>query len=217
MAFWSPAPSHDLSYRIRFFKSHSAGERARKRRLTMAATAHLWAVGYDDMERASQVRDELAALAWDNGRAGKYLILDDIVVVVRNLDGSFTLNREPFQAAANILGCGAVGFLVGLVVAAPLAGALVGALVGTAGSTAAATIGIDDDFVREVEAHMKPGTSALFVLDDDGDMDMILRTIRGLGGSVLKTNVDLARAKLIQSTLSADATPQKPQATSSAR
>jgi hypothetical protein len=34
-------------------------------------------------------------------------------------------------------------------------------------------------------------------------MDAILRGIKGLGGKVLKTNVDLARAKLIQSTLSA--------------
>jgi uncharacterized membrane protein len=48
---------------------------------------------------------------------------------------------------------------------------------------------------------MRPGTSALFVLDEEGDMDVILHTLRGLGGTVLKTNVDLERAKLIQLTL----------------
>jgi hypothetical protein len=32
-------------------------------------------------------------------------------------------------------------------------------------------------------------------------MELILHTIQGLGGTVLKTNVDLERAKLIQSTL----------------
>jgi hypothetical protein len=36
-------------------------------------------------------------------------------------------------------------------------------------------------------------------------MDVILHAIRGLGGTVLKTNVDIERAKLIQSTLLADA------------
>ena len=36
-------------------------------------------------------------------------------------------------------------------------------------------------------------------------MDAILHAIRGLGGTVLKTNVDLERAKLIQSTLAASA------------
>ena len=40
---------------------------------------------------------------------------------------------------------------------------------------------------------MKPGTSAVLVLEDQGDLEVILRAIRGLGGKVLKTNVDLAR------------------------
>ena len=63
--------------------------------------------------------------------------------------------------------------------------------------------GISDDFVREVADLIKPGTSVLFVLDDGGDIDAILPAIRGFGGTVLKTNVDLERAKLIQSTLAA--------------
>jgi uncharacterized membrane protein len=80
---------------------------------------------------------------------------------------------------------------------------LIGGLVGGAGTAAAGTVGVGADFIREVEALMKPGTSALFILDDEGDMDMILFKIRGLGGTVLKTNVDLERVKLIQSTLAA--------------
>ena len=54
---------------------------------------------------------------------------------------------------------------------------------------------------------MNPGTSAIFVLDSEGDMDVILHSIRGLGGTVLKTNVDLERARLIQSTLAAPSAP----------
>src|SRR5260370_41000028 len=64
-----------------------------------------------------------------------------------------------------------------LVVAAPLAGASVGAFLGGLGSVAASAVGIRDDFVREVEALMKPGTSALFVLDGERDMDVILHSI----------------------------------------
>jgi len=30
----------------------------------MTTTAHLWAIGYDDMERADQVRDEITELGW---------------------------------------------------------------------------------------------------------------------------------------------------------
>src|SRR5262249_42620124 len=69
---------------------------------------------------------------------------------------------------------------------------------------------ISGHFVREVESLIRPGTSALFVLDVAGDMDAILHAIRGLGGTVLKTNVDLERAKLIQSTLAASAATTQP-------
>jgi uncharacterized membrane protein len=167
----------------------------------MTAAAHLWAIGHDDMVWADQVRDEIAQLGWGAGKAGKYLLLEDIAVVVRHLDGSFTFDRKPFPGLANILASTEVGFLAGLVLAAPLTGATIGALLGSAGTAAATHAGIKEDFIREVEAMMKPGTSALFVLDEVGDMEVLLHKIRGLGGTVLKTNVDLERAKLNQSSL----------------
>jgi uncharacterized membrane protein len=172
----------------------------------MTTAAHLWAIGYDTMDRANQVRDEITGLGWDKGGVDASLILLDIAVVVRHGDGSFTLDRKPFPGVANILGCSAVGFLAGLVVAAPLTGAAIGALLGGVGTTTAAQTGIGEDFIRQVEGLMKPGTSALFVLDYEGDMDVILHSIQGLGGTVLKTNVDLERVKLIQSAL----TPGEP-------
>jgi len=174
----------------------------------MTKSEHLWALGYDDMGRAEQVRDELIKLGWET----HYLILLDIAVVVRHPDGSFTCNREPVPAVANILGSTAVGFLTGLVLLAPLTGATVGALLGGAGTAASvAAVGIKDDFVREVQGLMRPGTSAVFVLDSEGDMEVILHAIRGLGGTVLRTNVDVKRARLIQSTLAgASADTSKP-------
>ena len=166
----------------------------------MTKSGNLWAIGYDDMGRANQIRDEIISLGWDK----HYLLLNDVAVVVRHPDGSFTLNREKFPAAANILGCSVVGFLAGLVVGVPITGATIGAMVGGTGSVAVlASAGIGEDFIKDVERLMKPGTSALFVLDDEGDMDVILHKIRGLGGTVLKTNVDVEHAKLIQSTLAA--------------
>src|SRR6516225_2932614 len=162
------------------------------------------------MARAEQVRNEIIELGWGAGKAGKYLLLEDIAVVVRHPDGTFTFDRKPFPGLANFLACTGAGFLAGLVLAAPLTGATIGALLGSAGTSAATHAGIGEAFVRDVEAMMKPGTSALFVLDDKADLDMILHKIRGLGGSVLKTNVDPERAKLIQSTLAA-ASPDKRQ------
>ena len=171
----------------------------------MSTTAHLWAIGYEDMKRADEVRNEIAGLGWGSGPGVTYFNLLDIAVVVRHPDGTYAINREPFPGVANILACAGVGFLAGLVVAAPLTGATIGALLGSAGTAAATRAGISEEFVREVEALMKPGTSALFVLDHEGDMGVILHAIQGLGGTVLKTNVDLKRAELIQSTLAASA------------
>ena len=44
----------------------------------MKTSAHLWAIGYDDTARAAKVRDEISNLAWGSGRAGKYLLLEDL-------------------------------------------------------------------------------------------------------------------------------------------
>src|SRR5262249_20636774 len=81
----------------------------------MTKSGHLWAVGYDDMGRANQVRDKIINLGWDK----QYLELDDVAVVVRHPDGSFTFDRKAFPAASNILGCSVVGLVAGLVVGAP--------------------------------------------------------------------------------------------------
>jgi uncharacterized membrane protein len=170
--------------------------------------AHLWAVAYDDPARAEQVRAELV----DLGGAEQYLLLLDIAILTRHADGSCTLNREPFPVTGNIIGSGLVGFLAGLALAAPMTGAAVGALLGTAASTVANSVGIEEDFVRDVRQLLRPGTSCLLVLDDQGDMEVILHAIRGLGGTILKTNVDLERAKLIQETLSASRQPAMPDA-----
>jgi uncharacterized membrane protein len=50
---------------------------------------------------------------------------------------------------------------------------------------------------------MKPGASALLMLDVVGDLEATLNAVKGLGGVVLKTNVDVDRARLLQATLRA--------------
>ena len=62
----------------------------------MTSNAHLWAIGYDDMAGAARVGEEIKQLAWGAGQAGKYLLLEDIAVVVRHPDGTFTLDRKAF-------------------------------------------------------------------------------------------------------------------------
>jgi uncharacterized membrane protein len=168
---------------------------------TKPRDAHLWAVGYDDPARAEQTRDELCRLAGP----GQYLLVHDIAILTRRADGTYVLDREPFPVTRNIFGGSTLGFLAGLALAAPMTGAAIGALLGTAAASVANTLRIEKQFITEVQAMLKPGTSALLLLDYLGDMDVILHAIRGLGGTVLKTNVDVDRARLIQSTLLTEA------------
>jgi uncharacterized membrane protein len=166
--------------------------------------SHLWAVGYDDVGQAEQVRDEIARLGERH-----CLLLLDTAVAVRYPDGCVTLNGERFVSPPTFRGRTFLSFLAGLALGAPpLTGAAAGAWGRAAGGTAAEA-GIEDAFVGEVQALLKPGSSALFVLDREGDMPAILQGIRGLGGTVLKTNVDLQRAQLIQSTLAGAAETSK--------
>jgi uncharacterized membrane protein len=167
--------------------------------MTKTNAAHLWAVGFNEMGRADQVRQRIIELG-----DKKDLTLFDSAVAVRFFDGSLTLDGEPFVVASNPQGHNFASFLASLaLIVPPLTSAAVGALERSTRAATAAAVGIGEDFVSEVEERIKPGTSALFVLDLAGDMDAILQEIRGLGGTVLKTSVDLERAKLIQATLAA--------------
>jgi len=161
--------------------------------------AHLWAVAYDDPVRAERARAQVTGLAG----SGRHLRLLDIAILTRTTDGKYTLNREPFPVTGNVFSGGTLGFLAGVALASPMTSEAIGALLGTGASTVSNAVGIEDAFIQEVEQLLKPGTSAMLVLDDQGDLKAILCAIRGLGGAVLKTNVDLERAKLIQTTLNA--------------
>jgi uncharacterized membrane protein len=153
------------------------------------------------MGRAEEVRAAIAHLS-----EKRCLVLLDTAVLVCYPDGCVTLDGEPFAAGVNLCGRGLASFFAGLVLGAPpLTAGAAGVLVRSAGG-AAAEVGISDEFIREVERLARPGTSVLFVLDREGEMAAILEGIRGLGGTVLKTNVDLERARLIQSTLACGAT-----------
>src|SRR5262245_39232812 len=108
----------------------------------MTRRGHLWAVGYDGVGRAEQVRREIIKLG-----ATRCLTVLDTAVVVRHPDGTVTLDGEPFAAPVHFGGRTLAGLLAALALGAPpLTGAAAGALVRGAGGVAK-EVGIDDDFI----------------------------------------------------------------------
>ena len=163
----------------------------------MSGQAHLWAIAYDEPARAETARAKVLAVS----DLGSSLELLDMAILAHHPDGSFTLDRKPLPGAGSI-SHGILSVLVGIALVGPLTDRAVGAMLGEDASHSATSVGIREDFVREIKALLQPGVWALLVLDKEGNLDEILVGIRGLGGKVIKTNVDLERAKLIQSTLS---------------
>jgi uncharacterized membrane protein len=167
-------------------------------------TAHLWAVGYDDINRAGQVREVIVSLA----NAQRYLQLLDIGVLARSHDGSLTLNGERLSTAGSVATHGILGLLAGFALAVPLLSSdAVARAFDSPAPEKSESLGIDETFKREIASMMQPASSALLVLDIAQNMNAILPRLEGLGGRILKTNVDIERANLIQRALARKMTP----------
>ena len=145
--------------------------------------SELVVIGYDDEFKADEVRIQLLKMQKD------YLLdLEDAVVAVKNAAGTVKLHQSYPLPAAGAVGGGFWGLLIGTIFLSPLLGAAVGAAAGAAAG-ALSDIGIDDAFMKELASHLKPGSSALFVLVRKATPDKVLEAIRGLGGKVLKTSL----------------------------
>jgi len=154
-------------------------------------------IEYDDQFKAEEVRLSLMKMQKD------YLIdLEDAVVAVKDQKGKVRLHQAVNLTAAGALSGGFWGALIGLIFLNPLLGMAMGATAGAV-SGALTDIGIDDKFMKELAANMKPGSSTLFVLVKKVTPDKVLEEIKGTGGKVLKTSLSHEDETKLQAALSA--------------
>jgi uncharacterized membrane protein len=164
----------------------------------MTTSAHLWAVGYDNADHARQAQQVVTSLAGPE----RSLQLLEIAMLDCLPDGSYLLNGKPLPVGKEIAHRGALGLLAGFALAVPLlTDEAVARFLDSTVPEVANTLGIDEKFKQDIASMIRPGTSALLVLDVAENMNAILPRLQGLGGRILKTNVDIERANLIQSTL----------------
>ncbi|WP_434587896.1 DUF1269 domain-containing protein [Streptomyces sp. A5-4] len=81
------------------------------------------------------------------------------------------------------------GMLLGLIFFIPLLGAAIGAAAGALGG-ALTGVGIDDEFIERVKARVTPGTSALFLLCQDGVTDRVRQAFPDGHAELLHSNLD---------------------------
>jgi len=90
--------------------------------------------------------------------------------------------------AAGAVSGGFWGALIGLIFLNPLFGMAIGAAAGAV-SGALRDVGIDDNFMKELGATLKPGTAALCVLVRQMTPDKVVAEIQQYGGTLIKTNL----------------------------
>jgi uncharacterized membrane protein len=153
-------------------------------------------VGYDDPFKAEEMRIALQKLRKD------YLLdLEDAVVAVKDENGKVKLHQPVNLTAAGALNGGFWGSLIGLLFMNPLLGLAVGATSGAL-SGSLMDIGINDDFMKELAATMKPNSSALFILVRSMTADKVLDEVAGTGGTILKSSLNHEDEAKLQAALS---------------
>src|SRR5262245_19687533 len=154
-------------------------------------------IGYDDQFKADEVRLKLLKMQKD------YLIdMEDAVVAVKEPKGKVRLHQAVNLTAAGALSGGFWGALIGLIFLNPLLGMAVGAAAGAV-SGALTDVGVDDKFMKELAATLKPGSSVLFVLVRQMTPDKVLEELAGTAGKVLKSSLSHEDEAKLQAALGA--------------
>src|SRR6516225_11410323 len=152
-------------------------------------------IAFPTEAKAEEVRQKLLAMQKE------YLLeLSDAVVAVKDAKGNIKLKQMINTTAAGAVSGAFWGTLIGLIFLMPLAGAALGAASGAVGG-ALTDVGINDKFMKETAAAIKPGTAALFILVRKLTADKVLEGLKGEGGTVLKTSLDHTKEAALQAAL----------------
>jgi uncharacterized membrane protein len=113
--------------------------------------------------------------------------LEDTAVVTKDADGKVHVKNEMSSGTETGAVVGAVlgGLLFVVFPVAIVGGAIVGGLIGRAVAP-----GIDGSFVKQVEADLPAGGSALFLLSKGGDTGLLIAAMRQYQGRVVQTSLD---------------------------
>jgi uncharacterized membrane protein len=159
--------------------------------------ATLLAIAYPDQDTAETARATV-------GRLEEELIIqaDEVAVISRDPDGKYHVHttHSGFSTAGGAIWGGFWGILFGALFLIPVAGwamgAGLGALFGHLRDNS-----IDQAFQQQVRDHLKPGTSALFMVIQHATPDKAIAALEQYGGKVIKTSLSDEDTKKLQEAL----------------
>ena len=145
--------------------------------------AELVAIGYPDETSALAAEKEAQRLADE-------LIVqqDAIAAVVRHADGKYQVTTTHHAVGSGATWGMFWGFFFGLLFFVPVLGMAMGVGLGALfGKLEQA--GIDKEFQAQVRDLLRPGTSALFLVLEEGTPGTTVRALGRYGGTVLQTSL----------------------------
>jgi uncharacterized membrane protein len=141
---------------------------------------------FGDELKAETVRIDLMRMQYEH-----LIDLEEAAVVVRKAEGGVRLHHSQHFTLPGVLTGGFVGILAGLMLFNPLlalfgvvTGAGLGAVVG-----ALIEVGIGDEFMKDIASHLKPGTSALFILAKKAKPEKIMTELKKYDCKILQTSI----------------------------
>ena len=142
----------------------------------------LIAITFDGADDAAAALRSVRSLEHD-GR----IKLEDTAVVTKDAEGKVHVKNEMSSGTETGAIVGAVlgGLLFVVFPVAIVGGAIVGGLIGRSVAP-----GIDGTFVKQVEADLPAGGSALFLLSKGGDTELLIAAMREYHGRVAQTTLD---------------------------
>lgn len=163
--------------------------------------AELIAIGYDDEVTAAIAAEEVKCVADD-------LLIepDAVAVIVRDKDGQYNVTTNHHAVGAGASYGMFWGPLFGLVFFVPVFGMAVGPGLGALMDKVEKTR-IDAEFQHRIRNLLKPGTSALFVVLEQGTPDKALHGLRRYGGTVLKSSLSRDAERELQEALHGQPVP----------
>ena len=142
---------------------------------------------FDDPNRAEEIRKYLLQKARKDE-----ITPEEAVVVVVDERHEVRINHTTHLTAPTALSGGFVGTLAGLLLLNPVT-ALIGGITGTALGAILGALkeaGIDEAFMEDLAAEMKPNSSALFVRTKKDDPKEVVGLLEPAAGRVLQTTLE---------------------------
>ena len=151
-------------------------------------------IAFDGADQALEALGSVRALEKEDK-----IHLKDTAVVSKDADGKVSIKDEASSGTETgaVVGA-ALGGLLFLVfpVAGIVGGAIAGGLIGRSVSP-----GVDGAFVKDVAADLPNGGSALFLLIRDGDIGLLIGSMRRYEGRVKQTTLDEETEKALEESL----------------